>query len=134
MRTHGETMATLEFFFDLVHDSVIMRTMGGTINFWNHGAETLYGWRKEEAIGRVSHDLLRTQFPKPLEVIDSELVRNGRWEGKLVHATRDGRQVVVKSRWSFEHDQPSAALIEINTPSNDWESDSTTLSQSKRLA
>ena len=112
-----------EYLIDLIKDSVITRDTDGTIKFWNHGAENLYGWRKEEAIGRVSHDLLRTQFPQPLETINSELVRNGRWEGELVHATRDGRQVVVKSRWSFEHDQPSAALIEINTSSNDWASD-----------
>ena len=80
-----------EYFFDLVNDSVMTRTMDGIINFWNHSAEKLYGWRKEEAIGRVSHNLLQTQFPKPLEEIESELVRNGRWEGKLVHTTRDGR-------------------------------------------
>ena len=108
-----KTMATLEVFFDLVHDSVIMRTMGGTINFWNRSAETLYGWRKEEAIGRVSHDLLKTQFPKPLEEIESELVRNGQWEGKLVHTTRGGRRVVVESRWTLEANEQGTALVEI---------------------
>ena len=123
-----------EYLIDLIKDSVITRATDGTIKFWNHGAETLYGWRKEEAIGRVSHDLLRTQFPKPLETIDSDLVRNGRWEGKLVHTTRDGRQVVVKSRWSFEGDQSSAALIEINTPSNDWASDPNILIRSQSSA
>ena len=93
------------------------RTMEGRINFWNHSAEELYGWRKEEAIGRVSHDLLQTQFPKPLEEIESELVRNGRWEGKLVHTTRDGGRVVVESRWTLELKGQSGALVEINTRS-----------------
>ena len=88
--------------FEHTNDSVMTRTMEGIINFWNHSAEQLYGWRKEEAIGKVSHNLLKTQFPKPLEEIESELVRNGRWEGKLVHTTRDGSRVVVESRWSLE--------------------------------
>src|SRR5262249_30117076 len=77
----------------------------------------LYGWTKQEAIGRVSHDLLKTQFPKPLEEIESELVRNGRWEGKLVHTTREGKRVIVESRWSLELDGQIGGLIEINTRS-----------------
>ncbi len=112
-------MATIEFVFDLVQDSVFTRTMGGTINFWNRSAEAIYGWRKEEAIGRVSHNLLQTIFPKPLEEIESELVRNGVWKGRLVHKTRDGRQVVVESRWALPRDGQSEALVEINTPSSD---------------
>ena len=93
------------------------RSMEGRINFWNHSAEKLYGWRKEEALGRVSHDLLQTQFPKPLEEIESELVRNRRWEGKLVHTTREGDRVVVESRWTLELKGQLGALVEINTRS-----------------
>jgi PAS domain S-box-containing protein len=106
-------------FFEHTNDSVMTRTMEGIINFWNHSAEQLYGWRKEEAIGKVSHKLLKTQFPKPLKEIESELVRNGRWEGKLVHTTRDGSRVVVESRWSLELTGQVGALVEINTPATD---------------
>ena len=98
-----------ESLFDLVNDSVMTRTMDGIIEFWNRSAEKLYGWRKEEAVGRVSHDLLQTRFPKPLEEIESELIRNGLWEGWLVHTTRDGRRVVVKSRWVLELERQSGA-------------------------
>ena len=112
------TLAQPEHLFELVNDSVMIRSMEGRINFWNHSAEELYGWRKEEAVGRVSHDLLRTQFPRPLKEIESELVRNGRWEGKLVHTTREGGRVVVESRWTLELKGQFGALIEINTRSN----------------
>ena len=117
-----QTVTTLqqpEYIFELVNDSVMTRSMEGRINFWNRSAEELYGWRKEEAIGRVSHDLLQTQFPKPLEEIESELVRNGRWEGKLVHTTREGGRVVVESRWTLELKGQLGALVEINTRSTD---------------
>ena len=97
------------------------RSMGGRISFWNHSAEELYGWRKEEAVGKVSHDLLKTQFPKPLEEIESELVRNGQWEGKLVHTTREGARVVVESRWTLKLEGQLGALIEINQRSTDPE-------------
>ena len=111
------TLPQAEYIFELVNDSVMTRSMEGRINFWNRSAEELYGWRKEEAIGRVSHDLLQTQFPKPLEEIESELVRNGRWEGKLVHTTREGGRVVVESRWTLELKGQLGALVEINTRS-----------------
>ncbi|MGE5305785.1 MAG: glycosyltransferase [Alphaproteobacteria bacterium] len=108
-----------DYLFEVVNDSVMTRTLEGRISFWNRRAEELYGWRKEEAIGKVSHKLLRTQFPRALEEIDSELVRNGRWEGKLVHATRDGGRVVVRSRWILNLKGQSGPVVEINTPSND---------------
>src|SRR5262245_32741509 len=112
-----QTVTTLQYpeqIFELVNDSVMTRSMKGKINFWNRSAEKLYGWREDEAVGRVSHDLLRTQFPKPLEEIESELVRNGRWEGKLVHTTREGGHVVVESRWTLELKGQLGALVEIN--------------------
>jgi PAS domain S-box-containing protein len=108
-----------EYLLDFANDSIMTRTIDGKINFWNRRAEELYGWSKEEAIGRVSHNLLQTQFPKPLEEIHSELVRNGRWEGKLVHSTRDGGRVVVESRWTLDLEEQSGAVVEINKRSAD---------------
>jgi PAS domain S-box-containing protein len=96
-------------------DSVMVRTFEGKINFWNSGAQHLYGWSTDEAIGKVSHDLLKTQFPESLAKIDAELRKNGIWHGKLVHATRDGRRVVVESRWVLEP-KSKGAVVEINTP------------------
>lgn len=109
--------------FERVNESVMTRTMEGRIDFWNRSAENLYGWRKEEAIGRISHDLLQTQFPQPLQEIDSELVRNGQWEGKLVHTTRNGSRVVVESRWILELTGQPGAVIEINARPSDYEID-----------
>jgi acyl-CoA synthetase (AMP-forming)/AMP-acid ligase II len=108
-----------EYLFELLNESVMTRSMTGTISSWNRSAAGLYGWRKDEAIGKVSHDLLQTQFPIPLEEIELELVQSGRWEGKLVHATRDGGRVVVKSRWILNSKGRSKPVVEINTLSTD---------------
>jgi PAS domain S-box-containing protein len=104
---------------DLIDDTVITRTLEGRIHLWNRQAEELYGWRKEEAVGRVSHHLLQTRFPQPLREIDSELVRNGRWQGKLVHTTRDGDRVVVESRWTLALKEQSREVVEIGRPATD---------------
>jgi PAS domain S-box-containing protein len=90
---------------DLTHDSIFVRSMNDVVSFWNRGAEHLYGWSKEEAIGQSSHQLLQTIFPSPLEEITSELLSAGRWEGELVQTKRDGTQVTVASRWSLRQDE-----------------------------
>jgi PAS domain S-box-containing protein len=122
-----------ERLFELLNDSVMTRTVEGKIRFWNHSAEELYGWRKEEAVGKVSHSLLQTQFPKPLEEIESELARNGQWEGRLVHTTRDGVRVVVESRWTLDRTHQSGPVIEMNACATDREIDPKARAESDRL-
>src|SRR6267378_995008 len=101
---------------DLAHDSIIIRDMISTILFWNRGAEQTYGWSKAEALGKVSHALLETEFSKPLEQIETELLRDGCWEGELVHRKRDGTRIVVTSRWALQRDAQGApaGILEIN--------------------
>ena len=83
---------------DLTHDTVFVRDMRDTVTYWNRAAAELYGWTREEALGRVSHRLMQTVFPAPLAEINAELLRSGRWEGELVHSKRDGTKVSVASR------------------------------------
>jgi PAS domain S-box-containing protein len=89
---------------DLTHDTVMVRNVGNVITLWNRGAEDRYGWTRHEAIGRVSHELLQTVFPRALVEIDEMLNRTGRWEGELVHTRRDGTQITVASRWAMQFD------------------------------
>ncbi len=102
---------------DVTHDAVFVRDMNDRVTYWNRGAEELYGWSADEAVGRISHDLLRTNFPLPFEAIIAELVRTDRWEGELTHTKRDGTPVTVTSRWSLQRDasgQP-VSILETNS-------------------
>jgi len=100
---------------DLTHDTVFVRDANDVITFWNRGAEELYGWTRDEAVGRVSHHLMQTIFPAPLEKIKAELNSAGRWEGELIHARRDGTQVVVASRWSLQLDERAKRIAVLET-------------------
>jgi len=90
--------------------------MSDVIAYWNRGAQELYGWTAEDAIGKNSQQLLQTFSPVPLEDIRAELLRTNRWEGELKKTKGDGTQVVVASRWSLrrdEHERP-VAILETN--------------------
>ena len=89
---------------DLTHDAVIVRNLRDEITYWNHGAEELYGWRAEEILGKVTHELLRTVFPEELIEIEVETRERGSWEGELMHRRRDGSVVTVSSRWVLRRD------------------------------
>jgi PAS domain S-box-containing protein len=80
------------------HDAIIVWELPGKIIFWNRAAEQLYGFSREEAIGRPSHELLRTEHPIPTLVFDANLEREGQWKGELTHTSRDGRKIVGESR------------------------------------
>jgi PAS domain S-box-containing protein len=101
---------------DITHDAIFVRDMNDIIAFWNRGAEELYGWPREEALGKVSHELIRTVFPAPLQDIKEALIRDNRWEGELVHTKRDGSEVVVASRWSIQRNRAGrpVAILETN--------------------
>jgi PAS domain S-box-containing protein len=102
---------------DLSNDAIIVRGFEGRITYWNHGAEELYGWTREEALGKVSHTLLKTEFPVSLEKMTEELYRNDRWIGELVHTRRDGQRITVLARKSLDRDRQgnSDAVLEIIT-------------------
>jgi PAS domain S-box-containing protein len=84
--------------------TVLVRDMKSRIVFWSAGAAKLYKYSMEEALGKISHDILQTEFPEPLAQIEKTVRENGSWEGELVHHTGDGGKVVVASQWVQYHD------------------------------
>jgi PAS domain S-box-containing protein len=101
---------------DLANDAIFVRDLDGRITYWNAGAEHTYGFTRAEAVGQVSHDLLRTGFPEPLPGIEAATTRQNRWDGELTHWRADGRAIVVESRWAAQRGPGGTLLgfMEIN--------------------
>jgi PAS domain S-box-containing protein len=68
---------------DQSHDAIFTWKIGGGITYWDRGAEALYGYTKEEAIGQISHELLRTLSSIPMQEVEAQIVREGSWYGEL---------------------------------------------------
>jgi len=97
---------------ELATEAIIVRDMNGALLYWNAGAEALYGWKREEVLGKSVHQLLQTRFPTEYGLIQSELAKTCQWEGNLIQFTRHGHEVVVACRKALKAD--GKAVLEIN--------------------
>ncbi|HEV7886078.1 MAG TPA: PAS domain S-box protein, partial [Acidimicrobiales bacterium] len=81
----------VEAMLGALDEAVIATDLQGTIVYWNPAAERLYGWRRDEAVGRKVHELVVPEgaFDKAEEILDA--VRAGRrWSGEFAVSRRDG--------------------------------------------
>ena len=100
---------------ELATEAIMVRDLSGVLQFWNAGAEVLYGWRRDEVLGKKIHEVLQTRVPAgslQLSSAEALLVESGRWDGDLTQFTRDGQELIVASRQALKAD--GSAILEIN--------------------
>ena len=101
----------------LAPDAIITVTSDGAIELWSDGAVATYGFTREEAVGQVPRELLRTRFPESAGAAgapadpDAEVVRQGRWTGELIQTRKDGTEITVASRWVIQGDRHGAGIL-----------------------
>lgn len=95
-----EIESELDILTSLLDDAnLIVHGMDGVIRRWTAGCERLYGWTREEAVGRIVHELLATEFPEPLADLRQKILQEKRWSGEVVHQHKNGRRLFVATRW-----------------------------------
>jgi len=92
----------------------IIRDMQDRITHWSDGSVRIYGFTAEQALGRISHELLQTKFSLPPDQIKEVLHRMGRWEGELQQVRADGTAIIVSSQWVARESALNPAVLEIN--------------------
>ena len=102
---------------DLTSDAIIVRDHRDRIVYWSRGAQAMYGFSAKEALGKISHNLLQTMHLENLEKIRKNLERHNHWSGEVIHTRKDGRKVIVMSRWSLDRDGRGKpmSVLETNT-------------------
>jgi PAS domain S-box-containing protein len=115
LQLQGELKRHAEL-LDQAHDAILAVRPDRSIEFWNRGAELMYGWSAAEAVGRQSHELLETVFPEPIEGIERAVQETGSWQGEVTHKRRDGSEIAVFSRWALDRrgEGPRYGFLEIN--------------------
>jgi PAS domain S-box-containing protein len=103
---------------DMTHDAIVVYDMNDRITFWNHGAEDLYGWRPNEAVGRSIHELTGSRSTIPIDTIRENLLASGHWDGEIERRRKNGNRVLVSSRLRLWRDRNGRARAVLAT-SND---------------
>ncbi len=98
-----EHIAEQAAFLDKARDAILVRDLEGRILFWNSGAERIYGWMRQEAIGRNIGDLLYTD-PRKFEEVNGRAISQGEWHGELQHITKDKGEITIEARWTLIRD------------------------------
>ena len=102
---------------DQAQDAILVRDLDHNIRFWNKGAEKIYGWTAEEAIGKNVKDLLFKEPSVQFAEARKAVLADGEWQGEMRQTRRDGEEITVESRWTLVRDekgQPNSILV-INT-------------------
>lgn len=117
-KTAEEKIRDQATLLDKAQDAIIVLDVNGRIVYWNKGAERIYGWSREEAVGQSATKLLFHENPPPeLQAAIKQVQERGEWVGELREFTKDGRQIIVQSRPTLirdNQDQSRGVLI-INT-------------------
>jgi PAS domain S-box-containing protein len=96
---------------DSSYEAIFSWEYDGNILSWNHGAEKLYGYSKEQAVGRTSHSLLRTKFSIEFNELMKKLANEKIWTGELIHTTKEGNEIIVESRQQLIQDASGKKVV-----------------------
>jgi two-component system, cell cycle sensor histidine kinase and response regulator CckA len=103
---------------NITTDAILVRGFDNKIQYWNKGAEHVYGWQFAEAINQDANQLLyRPDSLKQLEIAHKGLMEDGTWQGELQQVNKQGKDIIVASRWTLMRDaqgQPRSVLT-VNT-------------------
>ncbi|MDT7543126.1 MAG: hypothetical protein QOE33_3030 [Acidobacteriota bacterium] len=104
---------------DKAQDAIVVRGLDDRIVFWNKGAEGIYGWTTEEAVGKTARelDLLNELNEAEFEQGYGAIRERGEWGGEMRQRTKEGREITVETRWTLVRDdggEPRSILV-INT-------------------
>ena len=111
LRKQEENLQQQADLLNLANEAIFARQLDSRIVYWNRGAEQLYGYTEEEAIGALSHELLETEFPKGWDHFGAALLEAGQWSGELRQKTKHGRCIDVESRFKVIDDRAGGSII-----------------------
>jgi two-component system, chemotaxis family, CheB/CheR fusion protein len=83
----------------LSHEPIFIWDFDDGVLEWNRGCEELYGYAREEVLGKDKGGILATVVPgASFDALKAKLLKDGSWSGELKHRAKDGRELTVEAR------------------------------------
>ena len=100
---------------DKAADAIIVHGIDHRIQFWNQGAQRLYGWTSEEIIGKSIEMLYNN--PLAFDEANTLLLNTGEWRGEIAQRRKDGSILLAEARWTLVRNDEGQAqsVFAINT-------------------
>jgi PAS domain S-box-containing protein len=108
---------------DIAQDAIVVRDLDDNIIYWNNSAERIYGWKRNEAIGKNASQLLQTEADSIKHAL-LDVKDKGSWFGELKQVTKMQKTLIMESRWSLVRDEYGRpkSILTINTDITDKKS------------
>ncbi|MGF1989931.1 MAG: ATP-binding protein [Nostoc sp. ZfuVER08] len=119
---------------DVTKDAIVVQNIDNQIVFWNQAAQSLYGWKVEEAVGKNIGQLLYQGSPQ-VEDAYLSVINTGEWRGELYQLTKEGKEIIVESRWVLLSDENGQlkSILSVNTEITQQKQLETQLLRAQRL-
>jgi PAS domain S-box-containing protein len=111
IKSQNERLKKQAGLLNLSSEAIFLWNLNGGIAYWNKGAEILYGYSKEEAVGAIGCDLLKTTLPSGRQDIEPMLLRDKHWWGEIYHTKKNGKQIIVESRMQLIIDENGQQIV-----------------------
>jgi PAS domain S-box-containing protein len=102
---------------NIATDAIIVRDLENRIQFWNQGAESIYGWQATQALGQKTTELFHADVPPEVTIAAQTVRSQGAWQGELHQLTKTGTEVIVESRWTLVRDDAGnpTSILSVDT-------------------
>lgn len=120
---------------DVASDGILVTDLAGRILYWNRGAEALWGWSAQEALGRSPWDFLNAEVSPQYREAKEAVLREGKWSGELPEITKEGKNIIVGSHWTLVKDGEGRAksILSVNRDLTEQKAVEAQLFRSQRL-
>ena len=89
-----------------VNDAIFASDENYRVTYWNQAAESLYGWKADEVIGKVAPDLTQTEFPgADPDEMRRHIRETGFWRGEVTQLKKDGSRFPCEISTLLVHDE-----------------------------
>lgn len=95
---------------ELTKEAIMICDLEHNVQFWNQGSTQLYGWSKQEIVGKNWYQILKVKSNDSADNIKRNLVMNEAWKGEFLTVTKNNKAIITSHSWTLRTDYKGKPL------------------------